>query len=88
MRVEMTDTDHLMVKATGSEAWAHVKAPGGQAISFMTLESMCYIEVRKLEGQVRTFIFRRKSAKKYVDLGNGWDKAEVIFSHNAVDHGQ
>lgn len=44
---------------------------------------MQYIEMRKKDGFVRTFYFKNKGVKKYIDLGY-WEDAEVIFALNEV----
>lgn len=54
-------------------------------------ESMCidmfprfhYIEIRRKEHMVRTFVFPKKSYKKECDFG-WWEDAEVILAINEV----
>ena len=44
-----------------------------------------YIEIRKKEGNVRMFLFKKKGYKKDYNFGY-WENAEVIFALNEVNH--
>ena len=45
--------------------------------------SQQYIEVRKKNNQIAMFLFKKKSDKKWTDLGY-WEDAEVVYSINEV----
>jgi hypothetical protein len=66
--------------------WCHVSAIGnGYGVRMESLTSCAYMEIRKKENKVATFLFARKSQKRELDLG-WWSDAEVVYSVNEVIH--
>ena len=67
----------IFVDVTG-EKWE-------QSLGISFLCSQVYFEVRKKDGQIKSFHFQSKRHKRYFDF-EWWSDAEVVFSNNDVKH--
>ena len=57
-----------------------------QALEVSFLTSQQYLEIRKKDGQICSFYFKRvKDTKKTMSFG-WWTDAEVVFANNDVRH--
>lgn len=54
-----------------------------QALGISFLCSQTYLEIRKKDGQIKSFYFESKRHKKEFDF-EWWSDAEVIFANNDV----
>ena len=89
MNLKLHSTDNIRL-TTGSKDCIFLDIRSEhqeQSLTVMFLTSHQYMEVRKKNGQVKTFYFENKGTKKYFDF-EYWSDAEVIFAFNEVIHEQ
>ena len=67
------------------ENFIGIRTAGYRSLQIGMIASLHYIEVRKKEGLLNTYVFPKKSYKKDYDF-KWWADAEVVFSNNDVIH--
>lgn len=85
MEIKLNAKDNIRVKTNYSDN-IFIDVDSGKEEMFLGVTSLIsnqYVEVRKKDNLIKIFYFKKKSHKKYSELG-WWDDAEVIFSNNNV----
>tara|TARA_R110000803_G_scaffold95395_5_gene163382 strand:+ start:909 stop:1175 length:267 start_codon:yes stop_codon:yes gene_type:complete len=85
MEINLQDSDRLRLHADfKKENFVNISKFGYDAMAIDLHTAFQYIEVRRKDGQVRMFSFKKKSDKKECDFG-WWENAEVILAINEVN---
>jgi hypothetical protein len=82
MNVKLQHKDRFRVYADHEEQnFIDVNQEEYESMSIDGYTAFHYIEIRKKEGRIRVYFFKKKSYKKECDFG-WWTDAEVVFALN------
>jgi hypothetical protein len=86
MQIKLHQKDHLRVYADYEEQnFIDLNQEEYESMSIDAFPTFHYIEIRKKEGQLRIYFFKKKSYKKECLFG-WWEDAEVVFALNNTKH--
>lgn len=82
MNIKLNSNDWFRVYADYEENnFIDIAQEEYESMSVNAFTSFQYIEIRKKEGQLRIYFFKKKSYKKECKFG-WWEDAEVVFALN------
>jgi hypothetical protein len=82
MNIKLNSKDRFRVYADYEENnFIDIAQEEYESMSVNAFTSFQYIEIRKKEGQLRIYFFKKKSHKKECQFG-WWEDAEVVFALN------
>jgi hypothetical protein len=82
MNIKLQNKDRFRVYADYEERnFIDVDQENYESMSINGFTSCHYVEIRKKEGQLKIYFFKKKSYKKECDFG-WWSDAEVVYAIN------